>query len=42
MRAVICTTTGCGNQNIPILIPDDNTPVACGVCGQWIIRPEGT
>jgi hypothetical protein len=33
-----CTTAGCGNQgaDIEFVVPDPQTPLACGVCGQSI------
>ncbi|WP_417556171.1 hypothetical protein [Microbacterium sp.] len=48
---VTCTTEGCTNQGIPIVIADTWTDldgqqhpvtcVQCGACEQWIIPPEG-
>lgn len=39
MRPVTCTTIDCPNRGIPVLVPNDGTPVLCGPCGQWIVHP---
>ena len=37
-----CHTEGCGNQGIPIQIPDDAGTVQCGVCQEWITDLSAT
>lgn len=39
MRTVSCTTPACPNENQPITVELDTTPVQCGPCGAWIIAP---
>jgi len=36
-KTVVCTTTGCENEGIPIQVADDpNATVVCGPCGNQI------